>query len=190
MKSKHMPNLQSARIPTGTFSLADTTGWTFTAINFDLDGNGSIDYTTTDPADTVTHTYNTPGCYTATVTGQDAVSGDTVTSQQVIAVIDDQDLEGRLIGLWRGMLHKLGNGDISGALSVISPPARDRYQSIFTDLQAELPTVVDDIGDISRSALGEDLAEFQVTRNRDGIPHAYLIYMMRNGNGVWQIEGM
>jgi len=173
-----------------TFSLTDNTGLNLTLIGFDVDGGSTNDYTTANTAETVTHTYNSPGCYVATVTAQDVGAGATVTSQQVIAVIDNQELEGQLLGVWYGMLDRLGNNDISGALNAVYPPGRDRYQSIFTDLQADLPVVADGMGDIRLSAMGEDLAEFQVTRNRDGFPMAFLIYMVRNADGIWQIGGM
>ncbi len=52
---------------TVTFSLTDNTAATLTTIEYDIDSDGTPEYTTSDPAATFQHTYTAPGCYTATV---------------------------------------------------------------------------------------------------------------------------
>jgi hypothetical protein len=113
-----------------------------------------------------------------------------VSSSRLVAVVDGLEQQGQLLGVWHGMLDKLRAGNITGALDYIDVSKNAKYQSIFNDLQPDLAEIMDSVGTAYPVARSENLGELVVTRNRNGIPEAYLLYLMRSHTGVWVLVGM
>jgi len=174
---------------TATFSLTDNTGATLTTIEYDVDGNGTPDYTTSDPAATIQHTYTTPGCYIATVTATDDAAGAYI-GRRTVVVLDAKKQVGGLQGVYYRMLEALRNGDIPAAKNYFAATSQDKYETIFTAMQAGLSSIVDSLGTIAQTQAGNDLAEITVKREKDGIPYLYTINLIRGESGMWRIEGM
>ena len=127
---------------TVTFGIDDNTGKTLTALDYDFDNNGSIDYSTSDPAEAVSHTYTAPGCYTAVVTAT-ASDVSTFTSSKTISVEDSNDAVGEVLGVYYRMLGNLRNDDIPAALTAFAATSQGRYQALFDSLSTSLAAVVD-----------------------------------------------
>jgi hypothetical protein len=88
------------------------------------------------------------------------------------------------------MLARLRAGNIPGALNAFTGSAYAKYNAIFTQLEATLPTLVDQIGDIEDISFGADLAELGIVRNTPDGPQRFMIYLIRAEDGIWRIDSM
>ena len=151
---------------TVTFGISDNTQATITTIEYDFDGDGSVDDTQTDPAVTVQHTYTAPGCYTARVTVTDDQAG-TYIASHTIAVTEADLLAGGVLGVYYRMLEKLRNGDIPGAVKAFSATSEQKYEDLFTAMQSNLATIADSLGVVIATRIGGDIASITVKRDKN-----------------------
>jgi len=175
---------------TVTYSLTDNTGLNLDVIDYDVDGDGNSDYSTNNAATTITHTYTTPGCYTATVNAQDPGSGGSATSSRTIAVQDVQHEMGAPLAVYYGMLEAMRNQDASAVARIFTEGSQNKYQSIFTTLYSDLPAVADSLGSVSSIEISNDIAEITVIRVKNGVPYAYSVFLVRDIYGVWKVDSM
>lgn len=171
-----------------SFTIDNRTGNSIARIDADFDGNGTIDFTTTDPTQIRT-IYGVPDIYQAKVTITDT-QDNTYQSTQVINVQDATALGGTLRGIYNGMLANLRAGKIDDALTAVTGSAYQKYKGIFTELQPSLPAVVDQLGTLQNATIGSDVAEYVLVRNTANGPQAFLIYFLLGEDGVWRIDGM
>lgn len=174
---------------TVTFGVDDNTGKTLTALDYDFDNNGSVDYSTSDPAEAVSHTYTAPGCYTAVVTAT-ASDASTFTSNRTISVQEPNDAVGEVLGVYYRMLGNLRNNDIPAALTAFAATSQGRYQALFDSLSTSLAAVVDQLGTPSEVRVSDGFAVITVVRDKNGLPVAYTVNLIRTESGLWRIEGM
>ena len=173
---------------TTDFTIANNTTNIITTIQADFDGDTVIDITTSDPT-AIQYTYPATGVYPASITVQDNLGG-SYTSQQTIIVNAVADMDMRLRGIYNNMRDRLRVGAIDGALNFVSGGVREKYNSVFTTLQANLPILVDQLGALNSGPIGSDIAEYIVIRDVGGSKKAFLIYFMKGEDGVWRIDGM
>lgn len=177
-----------------TFSIANPAHTPFKQIVIDLDGDGYPNLIAT-PADVddgsyaFTATYP-EGTWTATITALDDANQPVFSTTRVIVVLIPQLFEGRLRAVYDGMLARLRAGNIPGALNAFTGSAYAKYSAIFTQLQATLPTLVDQIGAIEDISFGIDVAEFGLVRNTSDGPQRFMIYLIRAEDGIWRIDSM
>jgi hypothetical protein len=88
------------------------------------------------------------------------------------------------------MLDRLSFGDLTGALNAISVSMRDKYSTVFTTLQGQMATIVDQLRSIQDATVSDEIAEFHITRTTGLGPQTFSILFMRCEDGVWRIEGM
>jgi parallel beta-helix repeat protein len=174
---------------TATFSLSDNTGVSLATIEYDVDGDGMVDYTTSDPRATFQHTYILPGCYTATVTVTDSMSG-IYTSSRTIAVTRADRQIARLRSVYYQLLDDLRRGDIPSAVQAFTVTSQERFDSLFTEMQPTLATLADSLGTITRTQIGGDIGEIIVRREKNGMPYVYSVNFIRSESGLWRIEDM
>ena len=174
---------------TVTFSLTDNTGATLTSIEYDIDSDGTPEYTTSDPAAVFQHTYTAPGCYTATVTATDDVAG-SYTATRTVVVTDAVEQVAGVQAVYYRLLDNLHQGDIPASLSAFTVTSQDQYESLFTTMQPTLPEVADSLGAIARTQVSGELAEIIVKREKNGVPFVYTINLIRSESGIWRIEDM
>ncbi len=158
-------------------------------IQIDFDGNGSIDYTGTDPNAPMAFTYTAPGVYQAQVTVTDSL-GTVYTLTQVVVVQDIAKVDAVLRASYNGMVGNLKQGNIDTALTVFSGGAYEKYKAVFTALQPNLASIVDQLGTITDGTISGDMAEYTLVRNTAAGSQAFLIYFIRSEDGVWRIDGM
>ena len=176
------------------FSITNPARTPFKEIIIDLDGDGYPNLIAT-PADVddgayaFTATYP-EGTWTATITALDDANQPIYSTTRVIVVLMPQLFEGRLRAVYDGMLARLRAGNIPGALNAFTGSAYAKYNAIFTQLQASLPTLVDQIGDIEDISFGIDLAELSLVRNTADGPQRFMIYLIRAEDGIWRIDSM
>ena len=174
---------------TVTFSLSDNTGTTLATIEYDVDGDGVTDYTTTDPAATFQHTYTSPGCYTATVMVTDTTSA-IYSSAWTIAVTQADRQMAMLRSVYYQLLDDLRSGDIPAAVRAFTVTSQERFESLFTAMQPTLSTIADSLGTVTRTQIGGDIGEIIVKREKSGVPYVYTVNFIRSESGLWRIEDM
>jgi hypothetical protein len=130
-----------------------------------------------------------PGTYSIDVKVFD--SGGTViySTKRRVLVWDPASFTRRAISAYSGMLDRLRHSDIEGALTAVSGLTYDKYKEIFSTLQPDMPTIVDQVGTIQRVTLGDEIVQLLIARpGAQGA--AFSVEMIRGSDGIWRIEGM
>jgi hypothetical protein len=170
---------------------AQTTGPSLQRLQIDYDSDNEIDYDSNEqgapPTGPVAEIYPDPGIYDATVTVTDS-TGNIHVSIHSITVGHPKDA--MLRGIYQNMMENLRNGNIEGAVAAFSGSSQEKYHAIFTALQSDLSTIVDQFGVLDTGTMGENWAEYVLLREEAGEQRAYLLYFLRGEDGVWRIEGM
>ena len=157
----------------------------FTRLEADYDGNGSVDFTTTDAAAAPQHVYSVPGTYQARFSVVDG-QGTTHTVTRVIVVSSVASVDAVLRGAYSGMLDKLRAGNVEGALTAFTVDASEKYKKVFTALGPGLPSVANQLGVLQEGSISGEFAEYVLVRGQK----AFFVYFIRGQDGVWRIEGM
>jgi hypothetical protein len=184
-------NPLSGAAPLQVQFLAQSSGPPVQRIRIDFDGNGTIDFDSSvmglPPGNSVTHVYSDPGVYRAAVIVTDG-SGNVYDSIHTLSARSAKDM--MLRDIYENMLNNLRQGNIEGAVAAFSGSVQEKYQAIFTTLQSDLPTIVNQFGTLDSGLLADNWAEYVLLRNENGEPRAYLLYFLRSEDGVWRIDGM
>lgn len=171
------------------FELIDRKGLDLRSIEFDFDGDGTVDLTTSAPEQAIEWLYTTPGTYCARAKITDD-AGRTVTVSAPVYVRDRTALAADLGAVWNGMLTALGQRNPAAALMRLSESAQKQYGPAFAVLADELPRIVDSFSQPEIVEIGSETAELAVMRTLDGVDRAFFIYVTRCPDGVWRVEGM
>ncbi len=165
----------------------------FKRITIDTNGDGTNELELTGLADgeaTLSITYQDPGVRTIVVKVYDMQDILFYTSKNKILVRDPRDIADGSFGIYAGMLERLRVGNVSGALNAFTGSMRDKYQAIFTSLQPNLATIVDQLGALQYITVTGEIAELAVVRNGTNGPQTFQIYLIRSEDGIWRIDGM
>jgi hypothetical protein len=172
-----------------TFGVDNNTGKTLSELDYDFDNNGTVDFSTFDPAAVISHTYTAPGCYTVIVTAT-ASDASTFVSSKTISVQDPNDAAGEVLGDYYRMLGNLRNNDIPAALTAFTATSQEKYQALFDSISTNLAAIVDQLGAVSEVTVGDGFAVITVVRKKSGLPVAYTVNLIRTESGLWRIESM
>ena len=171
------------------FILTNRTTNAILQIDADYDGDGTTDFSTSDPAATLSYNYTTTGTYHATFTVDDQ-SGTQYSITQTIVVTDLAGIDTQLRNVYNNMLNRLRVGAIDGALNHLTPVMQNNFRPIFQSLGTNLTTAVDQLGTLVGGEIAGDLAFYTVVRNENGTQMAYPVYLIRGKDGVWRIGQM
>ena len=173
-----------------TFELGSTTGRAIKRIEADFNGDGTVDFTTADPSAALEFTYSTPGLYTARFT----VLDDQNTSHVISVVVQAEDatrLDQILRAGWNGFTQSLVVRDKAAAMKLLTASAQARYGRVFDALLASLPAVAASLSAPERAQLNGSIGEYFLTRRApDGTLRLFLIYFVRDADGVWRLDTM
>ena len=130
-----------------------------------------------------------PGTYSIDVKVFDTGGTVIYSAKRRVLVWDPASFTRRAIGAYSGTLDRLRRGDIEGALTAVSSLTYDKYKEIFSTLQPDMPTIVDQLGTIQRVTFGDEIVQLLVARpGAQGA--AFSVEMIRGSDGIWRIEGM
>jgi hypothetical protein len=184
-------NPLSGLAPLAVQFTAQSSGPSLQRLQIDYDSDGQTDYDSSvqgvPATNPITESYPDPGIYDATVTVTDS-QGNIHVSVHTITVGHPKDA--MLRGIYENMMENLRNGNIDGAVAAFSGSSQEKYRAIFTTLQSDLSTIVNQFGTLDSGLLGDDWAEYVLLREENGESHAYLINFLRGEDGVWRIDGM
>jgi len=175
---------------TVTFGYQRTSTAALTKFAIDFDGDGHDDFSTRKSLPTSIHnTYTTPGLYKATLTLLDA-NGVTARADVSILVEAESARDDLFTSIWNAMNTALVNQNVSGALGYLNQQAQESYASVFQDLLTEMPAIVASYSQPQRLSVTGDVLEYAVNRTIDGKSYIFLVYAMRDGDGVWRFDSM
>lgn len=158
-------------------------------IDVDFDGNGTVDFSTTDPAAPISFTYANPGIYQAQVTVTDSL-GNVYHSTPLVEVQNVAVRDTVLRGVYTGLLDNLKSGNVEAALTAVTGSVYPKYKAVFEALRPNLASVVSQLGTIQSGTIGAEMAEYAVARDTVGGPRVFLVYFIQGEDGVWRIDGM
>lgn len=171
------------------FKVDNFSGQPSQQISADFNGDGSNDFSTSDPNAPVEFTYTTPGVYRATITVTD--SQNTVYSQILAVVVrDGQQLDQLFTSLWGGMNDALIRGDVNGAAQYLNEGAKRKYQPIFEALKPQFPQIIASYSQLRRISITDSIGEYAIVRPYNGQNRVYLIYFLQDADGVWRMDAM
>jgi hypothetical protein len=133
--------------------------------------------------------YTVPGLYTPRFTITDS-SANTYTQTLAIHVQDKASVDQMLKRLWSDFGNALAAGDVQRAMNQLSITAHARYGQVLTRIAPGLRAAVATWASPQSGALGAEIAEYWVQRTVEGVKRAYLIYFLRNPDGIWQLDSM
>ena len=79
---------------------------------------------------------------------------------------------------------------VNAAGNVLTPTIRSQYKALFVGLGSNLSSVVGTLGTLKSINFGGTFAYILVTRTVADGQDGYFIYLIRDGDGIWRIDGM
>ncbi len=168
---------------------------TLTRVRLDFDGDGAFDVDT-ETAGQVSFDYRLPGLYT--ITGVATLDdGDPNTPllelPLTLPALAEHPQQHRfaLCSLYGTLRSRLVAQNIASALNVLAEPLRPGFQSLWTALGAQLPSVAAQLGTIVDGTFSSQISEYIIARPIPGQPGqsmAYRVQFEREQNGVWRIS--
>ncbi|BAV33336.1 hypothetical protein SCL_1021 [Sulfuricaulis limicola] len=171
------------------FSVGNFSGQTIMRVELDIDGDGSTDSIVTDLSEPVEVTYANPGIYPARVK---IIYGQNQSYEQTMAVVihDAMQMDTQFTTLWNGTNEALIRGDVSTALTYLNEGAKRKYGPVFQVLKPHMPQIIASYSPLRRVSISEDIGEYAIVRNFNGQNRVYLIYFLRDADGVWRMDAM
>ena len=175
-----------------TLTIANRGAVAFQRIEVDLNGGGSPEVTLTslpDNTQDIDLDFPSPGIYSVGVKVFD--TGNTVLYSAVrkVLVWDPRTFAMGPIGVYTGMLDRLRQGDVQGALTAITGTSNAKFAGIFNALTPDLASIVDQLGTIRHVMF--DMNVMQILIERGGAtPQTFIINLLRGEDGIWRIEDM
>lgn len=138
---------------------------------------------------TLSFTYQQPGAHTA-IFNVVRADGTTVTKSLRIVVQSVQEVDQLLRQVWGGLVSALVRGDKSGAMQYLNVKAKAQYEPVFDALLPNMPQIFGGFSSLQSVAIREEIGEYAVSRVIDGVNRIFLIYLLRDGDGVWRVDSM
>ncbi|NOT56456.1 MAG: hypothetical protein HOP18_17805 [Deltaproteobacteria bacterium] len=164
-----------------------------------VEGNSEVKLTNSRTGQVTTVTANADGSFTAQVAAQpgDALSvvvqdaagnASTVATVQVKLPIDPIDAPFRAI--WDGMNRALLAGDKATALTFLTAGAQAKYGPVFDALLPHMAEIIASYSPLQRVSVSENVGEYAIIRTLDGANHLFLLYFVKDHEGVWKLDAM
>jgi hypothetical protein len=141
------------------------------------------------PGNTIATTYGAPGVYSARFQIFD-VAGNFYDITVPIAVQDPAQIDQMLRSTWSGFANALASGNAANATQYFNAQAQTKYGPVLSAIQPKLPQIAASFTAPQMSTLSNDIGEYVVGRNVNGINQVFFIYFMRDADGVWRLDSM
>jgi hypothetical protein len=128
------------------------------------------------------------GVFTPTVVVTEATG--TTFQSLVIEVLDEAALDQQLRAIWSGLNDALIAGNKDKAMSYLNLGAQAKYGPVFDSLMPFMPQIVGSYSPLAKGKIGAKIGEYAVRRSYNGVNKIYLIYFVRDMNGIWHIDEM
>jgi hypothetical protein len=135
-------------------------------------------------------TYNNAGTYTLRVTVYDASNAIIYVARRKIRVYLSVELGLKVVNVYKSMVNRLIANNPMSALRCFTGDVQANYAEVFGALGASLPTVAAQLGTLIDGVASEDSTELTIVRDTPTGAQAFMIHLIRGGDGIWRIESM
>jgi len=171
------------------FDITPRSGVVIQKVEFDVDGNGTVEQTLIAEPWTTTATYSGSGKINTVVRVTDTAGA--IYTQSVPIVLANQALlDQTLRAVWNGMKTALTAGDKTRAMQYLDASAQQRYGPVFDILLPNMSQIAASFSDLQSVALSGGIGEYAINRTINGENRIFFIYFGRNGDGVWRLGSM
>lgn len=108
----------------------------------------------------------------------------------VVDARDRAQTDAMLRAVWSGMNDALAAGNKDAAMRYLNAEAQVKYGPAFDTLLPHMPAIVASYSSLEQVSLTGNVGEYAITRMDGTTKRLYLIYFMRDADGVWRIDGM
>ncbi len=178
---------------TTNLTIANRGNIAFQRIEVDLNDDGTSEQTVTSLTDGKTFqtvTYSNAGTYTLRVTVYDTSNAIVYQAKRKIRVYLPVELGLKVVNVYKSMVNRLIANDPTSALRYFTGDAQANYAEVFSALGASLTTVASQVGTLVDGVVSEDLTELTIVRDTPNGTAAFMIHLIRGGDGIWRIESM
>ncbi len=180
----------------GEFSpLPVTLSYTFNSstapqsVSVDFDGDGTAEIIDADPATILSGGYSTPGVYMIRLSVTDQ-QGQVSDAEVGVAVHDVVGMDALFKSLWGGMNAALLAGDKATALTFLTTRAREKYGPVFDVLLSHMSEIISSYSPLRGVTVAPGYAEYALNRTINGENRIFLIYFLKDADGVWRLDAM
>ena len=171
------------------FDITSRSDVTIKKVEFDVDGNGTVEQTLVVEPWTTTAIYSGSGLVNTIVRVTDA-SGAVHTQSVPIVLTNSTALDQTLRAIWNGMKTALTASDKARAMQYLDASAQQRYGPVFDVLLPSMPQIAATFSDPQSVSLSDGIGEYAINRTINGENRIFFIYFGLNGDGVWRLGSM
>jgi len=158
-------------------------------IDVDFDSDGTIDFSSYDPDVNIEYPFTEPGIYPVTIIVI-YTDGTNYTETRHVVIHDVLDREHFFQANWNAMNRHLLNGDVEAAVTHITAKSKPKYGAVFEALLPHMEEIVTSYSILQRLTITDSMAEFAVNRYIDNTNRIFLIYFLRDVDGIWRLAAM
>ena len=166
----------------------------FEVIEFDLNGDGIADYVATSLA-AANFTATIPAgianvrvTIKARDTNQNLVT--IYTTDRKVYAFDSLVRYNMVKAVYGDMLARLTAGSIDQAVNLITETTREQFRAFFNSRGTNLAADVAALGQLTSGSVSNGHANLLLTRMEGADKFGYYIYLIRDGDGIWRVDGM
>jgi len=184
------PNTNCAVAPFDARFVLENLDSSIQQFDIDFDNDGVTDSSIIDLNNPVAlHTYTNPGTYQAIVTGTDT-AGNLHSQSMSIVVQDGGVIDAEIQTSWQNIITGLNANNSAQALGELTPSAQEKYEPVFDALQSNISSIVAGFSNLQIVDINAQYAEYAVNRTIDGVNRVFLIYFVKDENGIWKLDAM
>lgn len=169
-------------------------GITVSQIKMDYNGDGTDDFTTTNPNAVLSSSYNTPGLYVVRLTIVDNTTTPSPTTYLAYAPVFIQDIvevRETLCSVFGYLRTSLAAANVAQAVQVFAPEQQSNYQTFYNTISnANLPVAASRMGVIANGLINNDFSQLKVVKPFQGVMASFGVDFSRDENGVWRIDAL
>ena len=165
-----------------------------------VEGGARVTITNTHTGEKVTVTANADGSFTAQITAQagdvwsivvtDAAGNASAAGYSLVSGNPADPLDAPFQSIWDGLNAALLARDKAQALTFLTVGAQEKYGPVFDVLLPHMPEIIASYSPLQRISISSDIGEYAITRLLEGKNRLFLIYFLKDDDGVWRLDAM
>lgn len=158
------------------------------SLEIDYTGNGTF-VQISDSLAIPTYTYAEPGIYPVTLRLTDS---DNIQYQALLILVvqDISQMDTLFHGIWSDFTTALLSGNKIAAMHTLDGTAQRNYGSAFDVLLPHMNDIVGSFSPLLRSSISSSFGEYAIVRDNNGQQNLFLIYFIKDQDGVWRLDSM
>jgi hypothetical protein len=165
-----------------------------------VEGTSQVRLTNPRTGQVATVTANADGSFTAIVPIQagdslsivvkDGAGNTSAASQLQIVDAPVDPVDAPFVSIWNGMNAALLAGNKAAALSFLTFGAQAKYGPVFDALLPHMAEIIASYSSLQHVSVSAEVGEYAIIRTMDGKNHLFLIYFLKDADGVWKLDAM